>query len=91
MNWELQQSDGLRFYLGQELRSGLPPEEPGLKGGDRIVGFNGAALATVKTARDAKRLCQLEGGKPFSPTGGVGMSRCRPLLSANEDQDCDHC
>ena len=63
MNWELQESDSLRFYLVRELRSGLPAEKAGLKVGDRIVACNGATLATVKTERDAKRLCQVEAGQ----------------------------
>lgn len=63
VNWELQESAGFRFYLVRELRSGLPAEKAGLKVGDRIVACNGAALATVKTERDAKQLCQVEAGQ----------------------------
>lgn len=63
VNWELQESVGSRFYLVRELRSGLPAEKAGLKVGDRVVACNGAALAGVKTERDAKRLCQVEAGQ----------------------------
>jgi hypothetical protein len=62
VNWELQESAGARFYLVRGLRSGLPAEKAGLKVGDRVVACNGEALATVKTERDAKRLCQVEAG-----------------------------
>ena len=63
VNWELHEAGGSRFYLVRELRSGLPAEKAGLKVGDRVVACNGAALATVKTERDAKRLCQVEAGQ----------------------------
>lgn len=63
VNWELQELSGSRFYLVRELRSGLPAEKAGLKVGDRVVACNGAALAGVKTERDAKRLCQVEAGQ----------------------------
>jgi hypothetical protein len=63
VNWELQESAGARFYLIRGLRSGLPAEKAGLKVGDRVVACNGEALATVKTERDAKRLCQVEAGQ----------------------------
>ena len=63
VNWELRESAGSRFYVVQELRSGLPAEKAGLQVGDRIVACNGAALAGVKTERDAKRLCQVEAGQ----------------------------
>jgi C-terminal processing protease CtpA/Prc len=63
VNWELQESADARFYLIRGLRSGLPAEKAGLKVGDRVVACNGEALATVKTERDAKRLCQVEAGQ----------------------------
>jgi C-terminal processing protease CtpA/Prc len=63
VNWELLEEKGLRFYMVRELRSGLPAEKAGLKVGDRIVACNGASLATVKTDRDAKHLCQVEAGE----------------------------
>lgn len=63
VNWELQESAGSRFYVVRELRSGLPAEKAGLRVGDRVVACNGAALAGVKTERDAKRLCQVEAGQ----------------------------
>jgi Curli production assembly/transport component CsgG/PDZ domain len=65
VNWELQESDGSRFYMVRELRSGLPAEKAGLKVGDRVVACNGVALATVKTERDAKRVCQVEAEQPL--------------------------
>ena len=63
VNWELQESAGRRFYVVRELRSGLPAEKAGLKVGDRVMACNGSALATAKTERDAKRLCQVEAGQ----------------------------
>jgi S1-C subfamily serine protease len=59
----LQESADARFYLIRGLRSGLPAEKAGLKVGDRVVACNGKPLATVKTERDAKRLCQVEAGQ----------------------------
>ena len=63
VNWELQELAGARYYLVRELRSGLPAEKAGLKIGDRVVACNGAALSTVSSDRDAKRLCQVEAGQ----------------------------
>ena len=63
VNWELQESAGTRYYLVKELRGGLPADKAGLKVGDRVVACNGVGLATVKSERAAKRLCQVEAGK----------------------------
>jgi membrane-associated protease RseP (regulator of RpoE activity) len=63
VNWELQESAGARHYLVRELRSGLPAEKAGLKVGDRVVACNGAALSSVSSERDAKRLCRVEAGQ----------------------------
>jgi C-terminal processing protease CtpA/Prc len=63
VNWELQESAGARYYLVKELRGGLPADKAGLKVGDRVVACNGIGLATVKSERAAKRLCQVEAGK----------------------------
>jgi PDZ domain/Curli production assembly/transport component CsgG len=63
VNWELQETVGNRFYLVRELRSGLPAEKAGLKVGDRVVACNGAALASVSSEREAKRLCQVQVGQ----------------------------
>jgi ribosomal protein L14 len=63
VNWELQESAGARHYLVRELRSGLPAEKAGLKVGDRVVACNGAALSSVFSEREAKRLCRVEAGQ----------------------------
>jgi hypothetical protein len=63
VNWELQESAGARHYLVRELRSGLPAEKAGLKVGDRVVACNGAALSSVSSERDAKRLFRVEAGQ----------------------------
>lgn len=63
VNWELQELAGARYYLVKELRGGLPADKAGLKVGDRVVACNGVGLATVKSERAAKRLCQVEAGK----------------------------
>ena len=63
VNWELQESAGVRYYLVRELRGGLPAEKAGLKVGDRVVACNGIALATVASDREAKRLCRVEVGQ----------------------------
>jgi hypothetical protein len=63
VNWELLEDKGARFYVVRELRSGLPAEQAGLLVGDKILGCNGSVLATVKTEREAKRLCQVEVGE----------------------------
>ena len=63
VNWELQESSGDRYYLVRELRGGLPAEKAGLKIGDRVVACNGIGLATVKSEREAKRLCRAEAGQ----------------------------
>jgi hypothetical protein len=63
VNWELQESSGARYYLVRDLRSGLPAEKAGLKVGDRVVACNGIGLATVKSEREAKRLCRAEAGQ----------------------------
>ncbi len=63
INWELQESSGVRYYLVRELRSGLPAEKAGLKVGDRVVACNGAALSSVSSDREAKRLCRVEVGQ----------------------------
>lgn len=47
----------------RELRGGLPADKTGLKIGDRVVGCNEIGLATAKSERAAKRLCQVEAGK----------------------------
>lgn len=65
INWELQESAGVRYYLVRELRSGLPAEKAGLKVGDRVVACNGAALSSVSSDREAKRLCRVEAGQPL--------------------------
>ncbi|MDN5942091.1 MAG: PDZ domain-containing protein [Nitrospira sp.] len=63
VNWDLQESAGVRYYLVRELRSGLPAEKAGLKVGDRVVACNGIALATVTSDREAKQLCRVEVGQ----------------------------
>lgn len=63
VNWELQELAGARYYLVKELRGGLPADKAGLKVGDRVVACNGISLATAKSERAAKRLCQVEAGK----------------------------
>jgi hypothetical protein len=63
INWELQESAGVRYYLVREVRSGLPAEKAGLKTGDRVVACNGIALGTVPSDREAKRLCRVEAGQ----------------------------
>jgi len=63
VNWELQESAGVRYYLVRELRSGLPAENAGLKVGDRVVACNGAVLSSVSSEREAKQLCQVEAGQ----------------------------
>jgi hypothetical protein len=63
VNWELHEDKGVRFYVVREIRSGLPAEKAGLKVGDRVLACNGASLTTVKTDREAKRLCQVEAGE----------------------------
>jgi len=63
VNWELQESVGVRYYLVRELRSGLPAEKAGLKVGDRVVACNGMVLSSVSSEREAKRLCQVEAGQ----------------------------
>ena len=65
INWELQESAGVRYYLVRELRSGLPAQKAGLKVGDRVVACNGAALSSVSSDREAKRLCRVEAGQPL--------------------------
>jgi hypothetical protein len=62
VNWDLQESAGVRHYLVRELRGGLPAEKAGLKVGDKVVACNGIALATVTSDREAKRLCRVEAG-----------------------------
>jgi hypothetical protein len=62
VNWDLQESAGVRYYLVRELRGGLPAEKAGLKVGDKVVACNGIALATVTSDREAKRLCRVEAG-----------------------------
>jgi PDZ domain/Curli production assembly/transport component CsgG len=63
VNWELQESAGSRYYLVRELHGGLPAEKAGLKMGDRVVACNGALLSSASSEREAKRLCQVEGGQ----------------------------
>jgi hypothetical protein len=63
VNWDLQESAGVRYYLVRELRSGLPAENAGLKVGDRVVACNGAVLSSVSSEREAKQLCQVEAGQ----------------------------
>ena len=63
VNWDLQESAGVRYYLVRELRSGLPAESAGLKVGDRVVACNGAVLSSVSSEREAKQLCQVEAGQ----------------------------
>ena len=63
VNWDLQESAGVRYYLVRELRSGLPAENAGLKVGDRVVACNGAVLSSVSSEREAKQLCQVEVGQ----------------------------
>jgi len=62
VNWELMEQQGARFYLVREMRSGQPAEKAGLKVGDQVVACNGRSLADVKTAREAKHLCQVASG-----------------------------
>lgn len=66
VNWELLEDQGARFYMVRELRSGLPAEQAGLQVGDKVVACNGIALATVKTEREAKQLCQVRAGQELS-------------------------
>jgi S1-C subfamily serine protease len=63
INWDLQESAETRYYLVREIRSGLPAEKAGLKVGDKVVACNGAALSSVSSEREAKRLCQVEAGR----------------------------
>jgi PDZ domain len=63
VNWDLQESAGVRYYLVRELRGGLPAEKAGLKVGDRVVACNGEVLSSVSSEREAKRLCQVEAGQ----------------------------
>ena len=63
VNWDLQESGGARYYLVRELRSGLPAEKAGLKVGDRVVACNSAALSSVASEQEAKRLCRVEAGQ----------------------------
>jgi hypothetical protein len=63
VNWDLQESAGVRYYLVRELRSALPAENAGLKVGDRVVACNGAVLSGVSSEREAKQLCQVEAGQ----------------------------
>ncbi len=63
VNWDLQESAGVRYYLVRELRSSLPAENAGLKVGDRVVACNGAGLSSVSSGREAKQLCQVEAGQ----------------------------
>ena len=65
VNWELVEEAGMRFYMVRELRSGLPAEKGGLRVDDRILACNGVSLASVRTEREAKRLCQVEAGQPL--------------------------
>ncbi|MEY4705122.1 MAG: hypothetical protein RL042_1324 [Nitrospirota bacterium] len=63
VNWDLQESGGARYYLVRELRAGLPAEKAGLKVGDRVIACNGTVLSSVSSEREAKRLCQVQGGQ----------------------------
>ncbi|MGQ0665923.1 MAG: CsgG/HfaB family protein [Nitrospiraceae bacterium] len=63
VNWELQEEKAAKFYIVKELRSGLPAEKAGLRVGDRVVACNGSPLSGIQTAREAKRLCQIEAGQ----------------------------
>lgn len=63
VNWDLQESAGVRYYLVRELRSGLPAENAGLKVGDRVMACNGTVLSSVSSEREAKQLCQVEAGQ----------------------------
>ncbi len=63
VNWELQEIAGARYYLVRELRGGRPADKAGLKVGDKVVACNGAALSSVTSDREAKRLCQVEAGQ----------------------------
>ena len=66
VNWEWLEDHGVRFYMVRELRSGLPAERSGLQVGDKVVACNGIAVASVKTEREAKRLCQVRAGEALS-------------------------
>ena len=66
VNWELLEDRGARFYMVRELRSGLPAEQSGLQVGDKVVACKGVALTSVKTEREAKRLCQVRAGEALS-------------------------
>jgi hypothetical protein len=63
VNWEFQESAGVRYYLVRELRGGRPADKAGLKVGDRVVACNGAVLSSVSSEREAKRLCQVHVGQ----------------------------
>ncbi|MGQ0810187.1 MAG: PDZ domain-containing protein [Nitrospiraceae bacterium] len=66
VNWELRESSRGKFYLVREIKSGSPADQAGLKVGDVVVSCHGTALDSVKSEREAKRLCQVEAGQPLS-------------------------
>lgn len=66
VNWELRDLNDSRVYVVQGVRSGSPAEKAGLKIGDVVGACHGAALASAKTERDAKRLCYVEAGQTLS-------------------------
>lgn len=63
VSWQLRRDSGEQYYLVTELRAGLPGDQAGLKVGDHVTACNGVPLSTVKTERDARRLCRVEAGQ----------------------------
>ncbi len=82
VNWELMEDRGMRFYQVRELRSGLPAEQAGLQVGDRIVACNGASLASAKSEREAKRLCQVEAGEALQLAVRRGAEALEVVVTA---------
>jgi TolB-like protein len=63
VSWQLRRDSGEQYYLVTELRAGLPGDKADLKVGDHVTACNGVPLSTVKTERDARRLCRVEAGQ----------------------------
>lgn len=84
VNWEMQEDEGSRVYLVRELRSGLPAEQAGLQVGDKVVACNGIPLAGLKTAREAKRQCQVEAGHALQLDVRRGDQRMAIMVTAEK-------